>query len=191
MPTCAAVLLAISPVPAVAAASLVLVLPLLARDQRQFRMATLHPAWILFVLATMFCFFFLFLLPSALLMLCARFAQPLGRPVRSAIAMGVAVAVTASIVGWGGTVAWGQYFRDTHTFRAELADLGPLDEDRLSSYGAEIMKHGASEVYESGNDEAFYLYVEYPEGLSGTGQATPPEELPPVYSVDRCSPREC
>ncbi|MFF1372680.1 hypothetical protein [Streptomyces virginiae] len=148
---------------------------------------------VLGALAGMFLFW-----PSALLLLCAAFADPRRRPVAAKVAGGVGASVAAAVVVGCAVFAWQFYlapvWAEPHTYRAETthASLQGLFRDQEAT--VRLKRLGATSVSGSESDEGAYLVVRFPDGLSRPERDDLKFEiarLPGIVGVGLCPVSEC
>ncbi|CAM5276919.1 hypothetical protein SAVIM338S_00074 [Streptomyces avidinii] len=147
---------------------------------------------VLGVMAGMFLFW-----PSALLLLCAAFADPCRRPATAKVVGGVGAVLAAAALAGCAVVAWQVYLgpalAEPHAYRAETAP-GWVRGSGMGEAGDRLKRFGASYVSGSESDEGSYLDVRFPDQLSGPqreGLRKEIAKLPGVIRVDLCPVSEC
>ncbi|MCX5129264.1 hypothetical protein [Streptomyces sp. NBC_00347] len=148
---------------------------------------------VLGALAGMFLFW-----PSALLLLCAAFADPRRRPVAAKVAGGFGAVVAAAVVVGCAVFAWQFYLTpalaEPHSYRAETTHESLQGLFRDEGATVRLKRLGATSVSGSESDEGAYLVVSFPDGLSlpeREGLKSEIARLPGIAGVGLCPVSEC
>ncbi|WP_405491114.1 hypothetical protein [Streptomyces sp. NBC_00096] len=166
---------------------------LFVRDRQAFRSrclvvgAGVTVAGVLLVCIGMFV-----MIPSGVILLLARSADPRRRPVLARVYAGLTVAAAATLVTAGAPLAYDVWLKPSHSYSVEIS--GDLYGTAGADPEADLWQYGVTGISESGLDSGTRLRVTYDEDLDPAGRAALREALarmPGAGPVKECGRGDC